>query len=982
MTREETSPLLARLLNAESASEQVATLRLLKHELIGHDQRKETWIHWGIIPLLSRILLSRRGGGKKAATSSEQNGLRRRTDLTRARTEDEEVCLQAVIIVGSLAQGGPAFIPPLLASDIFPSMLYILSSPGCPQWLALPILKTFNAVADRYILQNVNWPQDNHLADVLFTPDYIRCFAHIIAQSSPSQATESCVSLTSNLIAKLCTDESHKTALAEYGVLDALALKVASFVVAQGFVLPGAESHLTEDGSLVSFPPAASSSAKLAPILRATAAIVESSKSRAEHFLTSPSIVAVFPGRVPEFSPTDIRKNPWGMPYLSGAAVPRQNHASPIDAILPSVPQAQTNALTNFPPLLPMGSFHKRSLSFLETSSSDEEENAIVPWLLHLVRTESGMSRVMAARLVTALFRLGFAKKRRIPMFSYLVIPILLRMLEKDYDFKTESDPEYDGLIPTALRLREEVTFILAASVMDTQELQKYAVEGKAIKVLSQLLKETYNAHQANSKVTWYAETKQKDMHSEISPELQLGPVGYSPMTCHIMRYREGILRALSALALFSDEYRKAICQNGVVPYVINSLKPRPPHPSQDSAEIKNSATDGNPLPTLLAACGTARALSRSVSVLRTSLIDAGVAAPLLELIKHHDIQVQIAATSALCNLALDFSPMKEAMISSDILAILCEHAHSTNMKLRLESLWALKHVAYNSANDIRMKILTGLDPSWLGQIMSMDPTIKRENVPTLDIDSPMGMGTSNSAGEKVDLLNPVNAESRDEVMDSAPSLDTVSQTIFFPNPVRRRKLALSGELTQKRQARQDDIAVQEQVLELVQNFMIGTGSSEIVDLLLQEIGEQGFLGIIADKIRPRPMPTRRDTVASANPPVPTEILKAVTFMLINFAAGPPKYRDMLFTHQNLLKDLMWLYDHPNHKIRTNCVWIAINLTISDNQSDQQGCRERALKLKALGIVERLRNTEKDPDLDLKERTKTALNQLRQLVDL
>jgi hypothetical protein len=291
---------------------------------------------------------------------------------------------------------------------------------------------------------------------------------------------------------------------------------------------------------------------------------------------------------------------------------------------------------------------------------SDEEENSIVPWLLYVIRSEAGMSRLMAARLATVLFRLGLAKKHRIPMFSYLVIPVLLRVLDKDYDLKDESDPEFDGLIPTVLRMKEEAPSILATLVMDTQELQKHAVEGKAIRILSQLLKETYNPLQDNAKAMWHAESKQSDLQSEPSSEVQLGPPGYNPIICHIMRFREGILRALAALAPFKDEYRKAICDNGVVPYIIDSLKPRPSPPTEDTTGPKNTVADGNPIPTLLAACGAARTLTRSVSVLRTSLIDAGVATPLFELIKHRDIEVQIAATSVICNLALDFSPMKE----------------------------------------------------------------------------------------------------------------------------------------------------------------------------------------------------------------------------------------------------------------------------------------------------------------------------------
>ena len=159
----------------------------------------------------------------------------------------------------------------------------------------------------------------------------------------------------------------------------------------------------------------------------------------------------------------------------------------------------------------------------------------------------------------------------------------------------------------------------------------------------------------------WQAEGDTLTADSEsVSAECRLGPPGYSPTLCHVMRYRESILKALAALVPFKDEYRKAVCENGVVPYIIDSLKPRPSDAPADASMPNNTAADGNPTPTLLAACGAARMLTRSVSVLRTSLIDAGVAQPLFALIKHPDLEVQIAATAAICNLALDFSPMKE----------------------------------------------------------------------------------------------------------------------------------------------------------------------------------------------------------------------------------------------------------------------------------------------------------------------------------
>lgn len=298
--------------------------------------------------------------------------------------------------------------------------------------------------------------------------------------------------------------------------------------------------------------------------------------------------------------------------------------------------------------------------SLAETPVPEEEENSIVPWLLCILRSENGMTRLMSARLVTALFRLGLAKKHRIPMFSYLLIPILIRMLDKNVRLPDEEGAVHDGLLSSTLRLKEEAPAVLANLVMDDQELQRHAVEGNALKRLSQLLKETYNPITETSRPMWHAESSPTRDIESLPQECRLGPSGYSPTLCHVMRYRENILKALAALVPFKDEYRKAICEHGVVPYIIDALKPRPSDAPADAPMPRNTAEDGNPIPTILAACGTARMLTRSVSVLRTSLIDAGVAKPLFALLRHSDLEVQIAATAAICNLALDFSPMKE----------------------------------------------------------------------------------------------------------------------------------------------------------------------------------------------------------------------------------------------------------------------------------------------------------------------------------
>lgn len=107
MARAATPQIISDIQNPDSTASRIEALRLLKNEIIGHDQRKEAWIGWGIIPLLSQILAGRRGAGKKT-TGGEVNGHTRRQHLARSRSgrsDDDEVCLQAILIIGSLAQG-------------------------------------------------------------------------------------------------------------------------------------------------------------------------------------------------------------------------------------------------------------------------------------------------------------------------------------------------------------------------------------------------------------------------------------------------------------------------------------------------------------------------------------------------------------------------------------------------------------------------------------------------------------------------------------------------------------------------------------------------------------------------------------------------------------------------------------------------------------------------------------------------------------
>lgn len=92
--------LLPELRNPSSSSTQITSLRAVKNDIIGHGQKKQAWIESGIVPILSHILTSRQGLGKyPTGQEPEQDGSRKRL------LDEDECCLQAIIIIGSLAQG-------------------------------------------------------------------------------------------------------------------------------------------------------------------------------------------------------------------------------------------------------------------------------------------------------------------------------------------------------------------------------------------------------------------------------------------------------------------------------------------------------------------------------------------------------------------------------------------------------------------------------------------------------------------------------------------------------------------------------------------------------------------------------------------------------------------------------------------------------------------------------------------------------------
>lgn len=101
MARPQTSPILAQLRNAKTCPEQSTALQALKNEIIGHHQKKETWVSLGVLEPVIKTLTSARPTPK----SNTAKDARPQASSRRPLSDEDDVRLQALQIITSFAKG-------------------------------------------------------------------------------------------------------------------------------------------------------------------------------------------------------------------------------------------------------------------------------------------------------------------------------------------------------------------------------------------------------------------------------------------------------------------------------------------------------------------------------------------------------------------------------------------------------------------------------------------------------------------------------------------------------------------------------------------------------------------------------------------------------------------------------------------------------------------------------------------------------------
>lgn len=525
-------------------------------------------------------------------------------------------------------------------------------------------LRAINVIveADWAKFENDNASLDESLEAQLFSKPTVDALGEILAQRGRSAAINDQFVLALKLITLTARSKKARQALVKAGILDILASKLAAFAH-EDLKRTGRFSQSSPILPLI--PPQTSPRASLPHLLDAITQIIRGSSYRSMRLIYNKDINALFPA-----------------PYYSDA----RDSTTSVSYLLPKLEAMQGRPARDIQKAFPaLSCFDKSSapvsrgkLDVFSTSSSryllsDEVVSPFESWLVHLARTTVAFERLAAvwllAHLIPAINKVcpelhvdPVSIRSRERSLALLVVPVIVNMIEEATQ-KTGSSLKQLSLRVQLLftQSRERAPKALSKLVQDSSALQKAAVDAGAIKVLAQLLKKTFDPFNAARQVMW-SPTNLSPGEPAVGKNSEPDPrtLIVSPEAMHAFRTRAAALRAIATLGQKDDSPRRSIIEASIMQYVYESLQPFESGKEPSHEPKANNSLEGNPSDVLVAACKTVTALSRSVSILRTSLIDAKIAKPVFKLLKHPNVKVQLAATAAVTNLVLNFSPMRE----------------------------------------------------------------------------------------------------------------------------------------------------------------------------------------------------------------------------------------------------------------------------------------------------------------------------------
>ncbi|KAI7878465.1 ARM repeat-containing protein [Lichtheimia hyalospora FSU 10163] len=169
------------------------------------------------------------------------------------------------------------------------------------------------------------------------------------------------------------------------------------------------------------------------------------------------------------------------------------------------------------------------------------------------------------------------------------------------------------------------------------------------------------------------------------------------------------------------------------------------------------------------------------------------------------------------------------------------------------------------------------------------------------------------------------------------------------------------------------DMGIQEQALEIVRNLVCG--QQEDVEHVIDGIGKDDLLDVLESKLQV----TSNMGLEGEDSNTMASILEPALYIITNMSSSYEEPRKLLMSRPNIVNSVASHLSHSAPNIRVAAVWCIINWTWITCDDDEDALAERVNRLRALGVEQQLRVMEKDSSRDVRDRVRTALDQMTAL---
>lgn len=297
--------------------------------------------------------------------------------------------------------------------------------------------------------------------------------------------------------------------------------------------------------------------------------------------------------------------------------------------------------------------------------------HCILSTLIHLTRSPVHSLRLATCRLLTIFHAVG-----RLPedLDSDVTI-VVVNLLSTDLSLSFAS---------TALTLAE--------LVIQNPDLQRVATDAGAVVKLASLLTSCDSMTDSNVTVNNSMALEGRLCKRLGRCEAPWTSTNFSKNVRDEVRVttRSIVLGTLAALMDKHDLARDAVVAQNIIPIIVDGLS------DPDRSVVRSSIQ-------------CVRALSRSVKILRKDISNGSIGESLLKLVDSDDLCVQRCASATICNLILEFSPIRTVILKSSGIEILVGLLGSEDGEVRRNALWALKNLLFKAAADLKSVILSSI---------------------------------------------------------------------------------------------------------------------------------------------------------------------------------------------------------------------------------------------------------------------------------